>query len=88
MAFAQKPGWATSPDNVVYKGRSVRILYQGTAWIDEASFRVVRLRTDLLAPHPDIAWKDSRPRSTSAGHACRRPSHPFGSPKKPLSQLE
>ncbi|MFZ0960523.1 MAG: hypothetical protein WAO35_06420 [Terriglobia bacterium] len=54
VAFAQKPGWATVTGTVVYKGVSLRILYQGIAWIDEASFRIVRLRTDLLAPRPAI----------------------------------
>ena len=30
------------------------VLYQGIAWVDESDFRIVRLRTDLLAPRPDI----------------------------------
>jgi hypothetical protein len=54
VAFAQKPGFATITGTVVQAGRSVCLLYQGIAWIDEASFRIVRLRTDLLAPRPDI----------------------------------
>lgn len=54
VAFAQKPGWATVTGRVAYKGISVVLLYQGIAWIDEASFRIVRLRTDLLAPRPEI----------------------------------
>jgi hypothetical protein len=55
VAFAQKPGWATITGTVSHEGGLVRILYQGIAWIDEASFRIVRLRTDLLAPRPDIS---------------------------------
>jgi hypothetical protein len=54
VAFAQKPGWATITGTVSRGGESVRLLYQGIAWIDEASFRIVRLKTDLLAPRPDI----------------------------------
>jgi len=54
VAFAQKPGLATITGTVTYGGRAVCILYQGIAWIDEASYRIVRLRTDLLAPRPDI----------------------------------
>ena len=54
VAFAQKPGFATLTGTVVQAGRSVCLLYQGIAWIDEASFRIVRLRSDLLAPRPDI----------------------------------
>jgi hypothetical protein len=54
VAFAQKPGWATFTGKVIYEGRSIRLLYQGIAWIEEASFRIVRLRMDLLAPRTDI----------------------------------
>jgi hypothetical protein len=54
VAFAQIPGWATVTGRAVNEGRSVIILYQGIAWIDDASFRIVRLRVDLLAPRPDV----------------------------------
>jgi hypothetical protein len=54
VAFAQIPGWATVTGKFVYEGRSVLILYQGIAWIDRASFRIARLRMDMLAPRPDI----------------------------------
>ncbi len=54
VAFAQRPGWATSTGRVVFKEGFIVILYQGIAWIDEASFRIVRLRVDLLAPRLDI----------------------------------
>ena len=58
VAFAQIPGWATVTGRIAYAGRSVLLLYQGIAWIDEASFRIVRLRTDLLAPRPDIGLEN------------------------------
>jgi hypothetical protein len=54
VAFAQKPGSATITGMFFSGRRSVCLLYQGIAWIDEARFRIVRLRTDLLAPRPDI----------------------------------
>jgi len=54
VAFAQKPGFATVTGMLIEAGRSVRLLFQGIAWIDEESFRIVRLRTDLLAPRPEI----------------------------------
>jgi hypothetical protein len=54
VAFAQKPGWVTVLGKVTYKGISVSILYQGIAWIDEENYRIIRLRTDLLAPRPSI----------------------------------
>jgi hypothetical protein len=55
VAFAQKPEQATlfvtlSGSN----GKSASLLMQGVAWIDKANFQIIRLRSDLLAPHPEI----------------------------------
>jgi len=33
------------------------MLLQGIAWIDQTDFRIVRLRTDLLAPQPEIEYQ-------------------------------
>ena len=30
------------------------LLMQGVAWVDKTSFQIVRIRTDLLAPRPDV----------------------------------
>jgi hypothetical protein len=30
------------------------LLYQGVAWIDQESYKIVRIGTDLLAPLPNI----------------------------------
>ncbi len=30
------------------------MLLQGVAWVDEEDFRIRRLRTDILAPQPEI----------------------------------
>lgn len=54
VAFAQRPGWATVVGKVTWKQTSVLILYQGIAWIDLPRNQIVRVRTDLLAPRPDI----------------------------------
>jgi hypothetical protein len=35
-------------------GSSLRQLSQGIAWVDKASFHIRRLRTDLLAPQPEL----------------------------------
>jgi hypothetical protein len=45
------------PGQVNFQGTSIPILYQGIAWIDESDFRIVRLRTDLLSPRPDIGLR-------------------------------
>jgi len=54
VAFAQHP----EPGNVIGRftaeNQSVPILVQGVAWIDSASYEIVRLRTDLLAPQGEI----------------------------------
>ena len=55
VAFAQRPEQATlfvtlSGSN----GKSASMLMQGVAWIDKNNFQIIRLRSDLLAPHPEI----------------------------------
>lgn len=54
VAFAQKPDAVRYPGHILLQGRSVAIWYQGIAWIDESSFKILRMRTDLLAPRPEI----------------------------------
>ena len=33
------------------------MLLQGIAWIDQSDFRIVRLRTDILAPQPQVNFQ-------------------------------
>ena len=54
VAFAQIPGKVRFPGQVHFKGTSIPVLYQGIVWIDASDFRIVRLRSDLLSPRPDI----------------------------------
>lgn len=55
VGFAQKPALATlivtmkGPNDVQYP-----VLIQGVAWIDKSNMQIVRMRTDLLAPHPEL----------------------------------
>jgi hypothetical protein len=53
VGFAQRPGWATVVGTYVWNQTSVLVLYQGIAWIDTMSYRIIRMRTDLLAPRED-----------------------------------
>lgn len=56
VAFAQQPGLANI--FVTFSGpggKKVRMLMQGIAWIDKSNFQIIRMRTDLLAPHPEIS---------------------------------
>ncbi len=50
VAFAQSVDRVKIPGEISFLGADYPLFYQGVAWIDEATFRIVRLRTDLLAP--------------------------------------
>ena len=55
VAFAQRPGKATLYVTMTgRRGTRVQMLMQGIAWVDKSNFQLVRLRTDLLAPHPEV----------------------------------
>lgn len=54
VAFAQRPDVARIVGRVDTEAGSAVVLLQGVAWIDPSSYRILRLRTDLLAPRPDI----------------------------------
>jgi hypothetical protein len=54
VAFAQLPDRATPVNTVQGTWGSLGILVQGIAWIDETSYEIIRMRTDLLAPVPQI----------------------------------
>lgn len=50
VAFAQKPASVKLPAKLFFESRTVPLFMQGVAWVDASDFRMVRLRTDLLAP--------------------------------------
>jgi hypothetical protein len=55
VAFAQTPSRVSNPGTITFPdGRTIPMLSQGVAWIDESNFRILRLRTDLLAPQPQM----------------------------------
>ncbi len=54
IAFAQQPDKAQLTGQVNIGGKTSTIAYQGIAWIDASTFQIVRMRTDLLEPRPDI----------------------------------
>jgi len=53
VAFSQTPGVVRVPGEIRIGDESFPMLHQGIAWIEESSFRILRLRTDLLAPQPE-----------------------------------
>lgn len=55
VAFAQKPDLVISPAIFRSQGKVVPMYLQGVAWVDPSDFRILRLRTDLLFPLPEIS---------------------------------
>ena len=54
VAFAQDPDHATLRAAVGVGADACRHFIQGILWIDQSSFEIVRLETDLLAPLPGV----------------------------------
>ena len=57
MGFAQIPSSIEYPGQILTSRGSIPMLLQGIAWIDQLDFRIVRLRTDLLAPQPQVDFQ-------------------------------
>ena len=54
IAFAQDPHKVDQPAYFQAGGRTAPFYFQGVIWVDQSSFDIVRLRTDLLAPLTDL----------------------------------
>lgn len=54
IGFAQRPGWSTVRGKVNWGNRSVLVMYQGVAWIDAATHKILKMRLDLLKPRLDV----------------------------------
>lgn len=54
VAFAQNIDLVRMPGEISLRGNTYPLFSQGVAWIDQTTFRFVRLQTDLLAPLPNI----------------------------------
>ena len=54
VAFAQSPEKAQMVERFNTDQESILVLFQGIAWIDSNSYKIVRLRSDLLSPQPKI----------------------------------
>lgn len=57
VAFAQIPGQVRKPALLDTGAETIPLLYQGFAWIDAEDFHILRLRTDLRAPLPELNLK-------------------------------
>ena len=54
LCFVQIPNQVKVPGKYKWAGKEVPFFFQGIAWIDQSTFDVVRLRTDLLSPIPSV----------------------------------
>lgn len=73
LAFAQIPDKVRFPAQVRLNTASVPIVEQGLAWIEASSFRILRLRTDLLKPRNDIHLQRLTSELTFGQVRIRRP---------------
>jgi len=54
LAFAQRPGVARQAEYVKFGDKAGFVLVQGVAWIDPASFRILRLWTEIQRPELNV----------------------------------
>jgi hypothetical protein len=50
VAFAQVPGMVSDPAQFEWQGKRAPFYFQGILWVDQNTFEIVSLRSDLLAP--------------------------------------
>jgi hypothetical protein len=55
LAFAEKPESVLIPAMFRSQDKTAPMFLQGIAWVDPSDFRIVRLRTDLLSPVPEVS---------------------------------
>jgi len=54
VAFTQNPANVQVPAEVRFQGKRIPVFWQGIAWVEELTFRIIRLRSNLLDPIPSI----------------------------------
>lgn len=54
IAFAERPAKAQMLEEFRLKDRSAVLLVQGLAWVDAATYKVLRMHTELLKPAPEV----------------------------------
>ncbi len=54
LGFVQIPSQVKLPGTFIWSGKEAPFFFQGIVWIDQSTFDVVRLRTDLLSPVPSV----------------------------------
>ncbi len=57
LGFVQVPDQVKVPGKFSWAGKEAPFFFQGIVWIDQSTFDVVRLRTDLLSPIPSVSLR-------------------------------
>jgi hypothetical protein len=57
VAFAQQPGVARQASRVAFDEKGAYVFVQGVAWIDPATDRILRLRTDVQRPELSVGLR-------------------------------
>jgi hypothetical protein len=78
--FAQIPEKARMKQALNTDRRSLLILVQGLAWIDPASYQIVRMRTDVVFPQNDPDLKKETTESRFAAEHFSDDPHPVWLP--------
>jgi hypothetical protein len=82
VAFAQIPSQARTPITIQGRDRKVvRMRCQGIAWIDKSTFLILQLRTDLLAPRPEIGLDQQTTKITYSAVRFRDIATPLWLPR-------
>lgn len=59
LVFAQQSGKASLAEIMIGpRGTAEHMLAQGIAWVDQQNYHILRMRTDLLAPHPEVELEE------------------------------
>jgi hypothetical protein len=58
IAFAQSPEKVSTPANFQSGDKVLPFFFQGVLWVDQSTFDIVLLRTDLLAPIPSLNLRE------------------------------
>ncbi len=57
VAFVQQPGVARQAARVAFEDKAAFVFVEGVAWIDPASYRILRLRTDIQRPELTVGLR-------------------------------
>ena len=57
LGFVQVPDQVKIPGKFNWAGKEAPFFFQGIVWIDQSTFDVVRLRTDLLSPVASVSLR-------------------------------